>query len=356
MVWAPEYVCPGRMLCKILCLGVGLCLLADVALATAPGAWRPPTFSRPSKEIAPPAVLRAEPNRQVRTLGSPPTPVRVEADRNKLGTDSLPSRQQPQESPKPMPALGDTDPHPVSDVLSSPEHSLQRLRGGGSSNALPQVWRLFSERPPITRSFVSLCVALAMFSSAGAVDLRKMQLSERALLDNGEWWRLLANFFYMGDNVKSFFFWLQMKNLYDTVNVLEQTKYRWSPGDLVHLIGGNMLLLLGLKQCVAKDLTFLGSPLVMAFVYSYSREYKDQVMNFLLMLSVRCGMLPVLQALQDFLMTGDIRPNVLGMLSGHTYFHIVEERKRMLLPKPKLRDIWRFLWHGRPITEQTDTH
>merc|ERR1740121_2419965 len=116
-----------------------------------------------------------------------------------------------------------------------------------------------------------------------------------------------------------------------------------------------MVLLLGLKQLVAKDLTFLGSPLVMAFVYSYSREYKDQVMNFLLMLSVRCGMLPVLQALQDFLMTGDIRPNVLGMLSGHTYFHTMEERKRMLLPKPKLRDIWRFLWHGRPIVQTNAT-
>merc|ERR1719506_309049 len=113
-------------------------------------------------------------------------------------------------------------------------------------------------------------------------------------------------------------------------HVLEQTKYRWTPGDLVQMMGANMGLLLGLKQCVAKDMTFLGSPLVMAFVYIYSREYKDQVM------------------------TGDIRPNVLGMLSGHTYFYGAEERQRMLLPKkPKLREIWRLLRHGEAITEDS---
>lgn len=231
---------------------------------------------------------------------------------------------------------------------------LLRLRGGEEASAVANAWKLFGERPPITRSFISLCVAMAVFSSSGAVDLRKLQLSERAVLDKGEWWRLLANFFYMGDSVKSLFFWLQIKNLWDTVNVLEQTKYRWTPGDLVQMMGANMGLLLGLKQCVAKDMTFLGSPLVMAFVYIYSREYKDQVMNFLTLLSVRCGWLPVLQTLQDLVMTGDIRPNVLGMLSGHTYFYGAEERQRMLLPKkPKLREIWRLLRHGEAITEDS---
>merc|ERR1719231_610243 len=109
-------------------------------------------------------------------------------------------------------------------------------------------------------------------------------------------------------------------------------KYRWEPSDLIKMIVCNAGMLLVLKQ-LFPAMIFLGSPMVMVFIYMYSREYEVQVMNLLGFFQIRCGWLPFAQMLQDLLQAGDIGPNLLGILSGHTYFYATEVRPRMLLPE-----------------------
>ena len=65
--------------------------------------------------------------------------------------------------------------------------------------------RMFREAPPITRSWVSASVVMAMLSQARVIDLRNVCFDERAVWYKGEWWRLLTNFFFMGDSVLSVF-------------------------------------------------------------------------------------------------------------------------------------------------------
>ena len=36
---------------------------------------------------------------------------------------------------------------------------------------------------------------------------------------------------------------------------------------------------------------------------------------------IRCGWLPIAQMFQDLLQAGDVMPNLLGMVSGHTYYY-----------------------------------
>ena len=56
------------------------------------------------------------------------------------------------------------------------------------------------------------------------------------------------------------------------------------------------------------------------------------------------------QMLQDFVQAGDIGPNILGVLSGHTYYFLSDVRPRLLLPeKVTLDDILRLVMRGQPI-------
>ena len=54
------------------------------------------------------------------------------------------------------------------------------------------------------------------------------------------------------------------------LKVLELVKYRWEPADFVKTILVNAAFLLVLKQ-FSKSMIFLGSPMVMVFVYLYAR-------------------------------------------------------------------------------------
>ena len=80
--------------------------------------------------------------------------------------------------------------------------------------------------------------------------------------------------------------------------MLELVKYRYEPADFVKMILCNAVMLLALKQRF-RSMIFLGSPMVMVFVYIYSRTYEDQVMNLLGFFQIRCGWLPFTQMLQD---------------------------------------------------------
>ena len=48
---------------------------------------------------------------------------------------------------------------------------------------------------------------------------------------------------------------------------------------------------------------------------------------------IRCGWLPVAQMFQDLLQAGDVMPNLLGMVSGHTYYYFTEVAPMLLLPR-----------------------
>lgn len=219
----------------------------------------------------------------------------------------------------------------------------------GVRRAVMPPLKLFSEAPPITRSWVSLSVLMALLSSSKVLDLRSVCFSERAVMQHGEWWRLLVNFFYMGDAVKSVFFWFQLHHFWECLKVLELVKYRWEPGDFIKMIVCNACFLLLLKQFFPA-MIFLGSPMVMAFVYMYSREYEVQVMNLLGFFQIRCGWLPFAQMLQDLLQAGDIGPNLLGLVSGHTYFYLMEVRSRLLLPERlTLDDVLNLVIRGKHL-------
>eukprot|EP00967_Tisochrysis_lutea_P097698 scaffold143597_cov30-Tisochrysis_lutea.AAC.3 len=227
----------------------------------------------------------------------------------------------------------------------------------------------FRSSPPITRSWVSSSVLLTILASNRLVDLRSIAFSEREVLRRGQWWRMLLNFFYMGDQPLSIFYWLQIYHLWECMRILELVQFAWEPGAFVRMILLNIGYLLVLKQ-MAPSLMFLGTPLVMVrpdraneriltttarrgsrplhdgagfsspvllmcqvFMYVYSREYESSLTNFLGFFQIRTGWLPFAQMVQDGLQTGDAMPNVLGLLAGHYYFYTHQVAPRLLLPK-----------------------
>ena len=192
--------------------------------------------------------------------------------------------------------------------------------------------KLFREAPPITRSWVSASVFLSILVNLRIVDARSICFSEREVLYRGEWWRLLTNFFYMGDQVVSIFFWMQIYHFWECLRVLELVKYHWEPSRFVKMIICSGAIMTVLKQ-FAPNLIFLGSPLVMVFMYLYSREYMDQIVNFWGFFQIRCGWLPFVQMIQDLIQAGDILRNILGLFAGHLYFYLTEVGTRIVVPE-----------------------
>lgn len=213
--------------------------------------------------------------------------------------------------------------------------------------------KLFREAPPITRSWVSASVVMAALSQLQVVDLRSICFDERAVWYRGEWWRLLTNFFFMGDSILSIFFWMQIYHFWECLKVLELVKYRYEPGDFVKMILCNAVMLLVLKQRF-KSMIFLGSPMVMVFVYIYSRTYEEQVMNLLGFFQIRCGWLPWTQMVQDGLQTGDIVPNLLGLICGHVYFYLTEVATTIILPESATEAVQR-LSRGLSMAPEPET-
>ena len=66
----------------------------------------------------------------------------------------------------------------------------------------------------------------------------------------------------------------------------------------------------------------------MVFIYIYARTYEAQAMNLLGFFQIQCGWLPFTQMVQDGLQTGDVGPNLLGLIAGHFYFYCTEVRAR----------------------------
>ena len=190
----------------------------------------------------------------------------------------------------------------------------------------------FREAPPVTRSWVCASLALSVLTSQRVIDARSICFSEYEVLRRGEWWRLITNFFYMGDQIFSIFYALQIYHLWECLKMLELVKYHWEPSGLMKMIVGSAVLLLFLKQ-LSPSMIFLGSPMVLVFVYIYSRAFEQQVVSMMGFFQAKCSWLPFTQMAQDYLQTGDMMPNVLGLLAGHIYYYCSEVAPRMLLPK-----------------------
>jgi Derlin-2/3 len=251
----------------------------------------------------------------------------------------------------------DDDDVELDEPKTAPSSGAPQLSSGSGGNpllravkaALLPPLKVFVQAPPITRSWVSASLGLALLTNLGVLDARAICMSEPLVMHGGEWWRLLTNFFFMGDALKSIFFWVQLHHFWDCCKMLEMVKYRWEPSDFIKLIVCNAAMLCFLKSLFPHTI-FLGSPMVMVFLYMYAREYEAQQMNLLGFFSIRCGWLPFAQMLQDLLQAGDISPNILGLLSGHTYFYFAEVRGRMLLPDaPSLGELGDLLLRGKSI-------
>lgn len=139
---------------------------------------------------------------------------------------------------------------------------------------------------------------------------------------------------------------MQIYHFWECLRVLELVKYHWEPSRFVKMIICSALILTFLKQ-LAPSLIFLGSPLVMVFMYLYSREYMDQVVNFWGFFQIRCGWLPFVQMIQDLVQAGDILPNILGLFAGHLYFYLTEVGPRVIVPE-RLPTIAEFLAYRDP--------
>jgi len=232
---------------------------------------------------------------------------------------------------------------------AAPRESGSFLMRGVKAAVMPPL-KVFAQAPPITRSWVSASLLLAVMTSTGVLDTRSICMSEPMVLHAVEWWRVLVNFFFMGDALKSIFFWVQLHHFWDCCKMLEMVKYRWEPADFIKLIVCNAFMLCVLKHHFFPHTIFLGSPMVMTFLYMYAREYEAQQMNLLGFFSIRCGWLPFAQMLQDILQAGDIGPNILGLTSGHIYFYLSEVKSRLLLPDAlQLNDIFDLLLKGTPL-------
>eukprot|EP00965_Chrysotila_dentata_P196008 6177329-Pleurochrysis_carterae.AAC.1 len=103
--------------------------------------------------------------------------------------------------------------------ISAEQAPPRRALLAGLRHVVEPPLKAFREAPPITRSVVSASVLLSLLTSTRVVDMRSICFSEMEVLHRGEWWRFVTTFLFMGDQMFSIFYWMQIYHFWECLKV-----------------------------------------------------------------------------------------------------------------------------------------
>ncbi|KAJ3364016.1 Derlin-2 [Allomyces javanicus] len=197
----------------------------------------------------------------------------------------------------------------------------------------------YLEIPPMTRTWVTLSVAVSVLCQAGFLAPFHLYYDPHFILNRGEYWRILSSFFYFGhfgiDLIFHMFFLARYSRL------LEEGPYRTRPADYFMLLAfGAVTLLILATVLPAHSLPFLGSPLSQVLVYIWSRRNPFVRMSFLGVMEFTAPYLPWVLVVFSVVMHGTVPiGDLAGIAIGHVYWYFDDIYPR--LREVQARSTWR---------------
>ncbi|MBA0690482.1 hypothetical protein Goari_008153, partial [Gossypium aridum] len=137
--------------------------------------------------------------------------------------------------------------------------------------------RFYKSLPPITKAYGTICLMTTVASHLGLYRLENIALIHELVFSEFQVWRLLTNFFFLGNFSMNFGIRLLMIARYGVQ--LEQGPFQRRTADFLWMMIFGAISLLALSIVPILRGAFLGISLVFMLLYIWSREFPNAQVN-----------------------------------------------------------------------------
>ncbi|CAB4288348.1 unnamed protein product [Prunus armeniaca] len=174
--------------------------------------------------------------------------------------------------------------------------------------------------PPISKAYGTICVLATTAYQLGLYDFRSIALVHKLVFSHFQVWRLITNFFFLGNFSINFGIRLLMIARYGVQ--LEKGPFERRTADFLWMMIFGALTLLVLSAIPIFWSPFLGISLVFMLVYVWSREFPNANVNIYGLVALKAFYLPWAMLALDVIFGSPIMPDLLGIIAGHLYYFL----------------------------------
>ncbi|KAK8550439.1 hypothetical protein V6N13_118957 [Hibiscus sabdariffa] len=204
----------------------------------------------------------------------------------------------------------------------------------------------YKSLPPITKAYGTICFLTTVASQLGLYRIETIALIHELVFSEFQVWRLLTNFFFLGNFSVNFAIRLLMIIRYGVQ--LEQGPFQRRTADFLWMMIFGALSLLVLSFIPILRGAFLGISLVFMLVYIWSREFPNAQVNIYGLVALKVGIvfllivtifgsasvsayvttitqafyLPWAMLALDVIFGSPLAPDLMGIIAGHLYYFL----------------------------------
>ncbi|KAL4333729.1 hypothetical protein GQ457_07G038660 [Hibiscus cannabinus] len=178
----------------------------------------------------------------------------------------------------------------------------------------------YKSLPPITKAYGTICFLTTVASQLGLYRIETIALIHELVFSEFQVWRLLTNFFFLGNFSVNFAIRLLMIIRYGVQ--LEQGPFQRRTADFLWMMIFGALSLLVLSFIPILRGAFLGISLVFMLVYIWSREFPNAQVNIYGLVALKAFYLPWAMLALDVIFGSPLAPDLMGIIAGHLYYFL----------------------------------
>ncbi|XP_022750146.1 derlin-1-like [Durio zibethinus] len=178
----------------------------------------------------------------------------------------------------------------------------------------------YKSLPPITKAYGTICVVATAALHLGLYRLEHIALIHKLVFSDFQVWRLLTNFFFLGNFSVNFGIRLLMIARYGAQ--LEKGPFERRTADFLWMMIFGALSLLALSAIPMLWSAFLGVSLVFMLLYIWSREFPNAQVNIYGLVALKAFYLPWAMLALDVIFGSPLVPDLMGIIAGHIYYFL----------------------------------
>ncbi|ERN15185.1 derlin-1.2 isoform X1 [Amborella trichopoda] len=180
--------------------------------------------------------------------------------------------------------------------------------------------RFYRSLPPVSKAYGTICLLTTTAVQLGLIDLDYIVLIPNRVFRNFQIWRLITNFFFLGNFSINFGIRLLMIARYGVQ--LERGPFDRRTADFLWMMLFGSFSLLILSLIPPLNSLCLGISSVFMLVYVWSREFPNAQINIYGLVQLRAFYLPWAILVLDVIFGSPLLPDLMGIVAGHLYYFL----------------------------------
>ncbi|KAI4350775.1 hypothetical protein L6164_005192 [Bauhinia variegata] len=178
----------------------------------------------------------------------------------------------------------------------------------------------YNSLPPISKAYGTLCLLATTAYQFGLLNPANIALIYEEVFYHFQVWRLITNFFFLGNFSINFGIRLLMIARYGVQ--IEKGPFDRRTADFLWMMIFGALTLLVLSAIPLFRSPFLGISLVFMLLYVWSREFPNAQINIYGLVQLKSFYLPWAMLALDIIFGSSPVPDFLGIVAGHLYYFL----------------------------------